>query len=54
MSDGWQEEVNVRRTISLPRELCERLADEAARQGRSVDELVAEFVSRGLEEAQAE
>jgi hypothetical protein len=50
MSEGWEEEATVRRTVSLPRELCDRLADEAARQGRSVDELIAEFVSRGLED----
>jgi len=50
MSEGWEEEVNVRRTLALPRELCDRLADEAARQGRSVDELIAELVSRGLEQ----
>jgi hypothetical protein len=50
MSEGWQEETHVRRTLSLPRELCDRLADEAARQGRSVDDLIAEFVTRGLDE----
>jgi CopG antitoxin of type II toxin-antitoxin system len=50
MPEGWKEGANVRRTVSLSRELCDRLADEAARQGRSIDELIAEFVRRGLEE----
>ena len=50
MREGWEEHVNVRRTVSLPRELCGRLVEEAARQERTVDELIAELVSRGLEE----
>jgi metal-responsive CopG/Arc/MetJ family transcriptional regulator len=50
MHEGWEEGANVRRTVSLPRELCDRLADEAARQGRSVDDLIAELVRRGLEQ----
>ena len=50
MPDGWEEQGTVRRTVSLPRELCDRLAEEAARQERSVDELIAELVSRWLEE----
>lgn len=50
MPEGWEEGPNVRRTVTLPRELCDRLADEAARQGRSVDELLAELVRRGLQE----
>jgi len=49
MPEGWEEGANVRRTVSLPRELCDRLADEAARQGRSVDDLIVELVRRGLE-----
>jgi plasmid stability protein len=35
-------------TVHLPDELRERLAAEAARRGKSVDELVAEMVAKQL------
>ena len=35
-------------TVHLPDELQERLAEEAARQGKSVDSLVAEMVAKQL------
>ncbi|MGH9021572.1 MAG: ribbon-helix-helix protein, CopG family [Acidimicrobiia bacterium] len=37
-------------TVHLPDEIARRLAAEAARQGRSVDELLAELVAAQLPE----
>lgn len=48
---GWEQEEMMRRTIVLPREICERLAAEAARRGVTVDELVAEYISAALGDA---
>jgi hypothetical protein len=48
---GWEQDEKVRRTVVLPREICERLAAEAARRGVTVDELVAEYVAAALGEA---
>jgi hypothetical protein len=47
----WEQEEKVRRTVVLPRDVCERLAAEAARRGVTFDELVAEYVAAGLGEA---
>jgi plasmid stability protein len=41
-------------TVHLPDELRERLAAEAARQGKNVDALVAEFVAAQLPAETAE
>jgi hypothetical protein len=47
----WEQEERVRRTVVLPRDICERLAAEAARRGVTFDELVAEYVAARLGEA---
>jgi hypothetical protein len=47
----WEQEERVRRTVVLPRDICERLAAEAARRGVAFDELVAEYVAARLGEA---
>jgi hypothetical protein len=48
---GWEQEEMMRRTVVLPREICERVAAEAARRGVTVDELIAEYIAAGLGEA---
>jgi hypothetical protein len=50
---GWEQEEMMRRTVVLPREICERVAAEAARRGATVDELIAEYIAAGLGEARA-
>jgi mycobactin lysine-N-oxygenase len=42
---------HVRRTVVLERDLCDRLATEAARRGVTFDELIAEYLAAGLGEA---
>ena len=48
---GWDEDEKVRRTVVLPRDVCEQLAAEAARRGMTFDELIAEYVAATLGEA---
>jgi hypothetical protein len=48
---GWEQEEIMRRTVVLPREVCERVAAEAARRGVTVDQLIAEYIAAGLGEA---
>jgi CopG-like RHH_1 or ribbon-helix-helix domain, RHH_5 len=45
----WERDDCVRRTVVLPTELAERLADEAERRGVSVSDLLAEYADDGLE-----
>lgn len=45
----WERDDCVRRTVVLPTELAERLADEAERRGLSVSDLLAEYADDGLE-----
>jgi hypothetical protein len=47
----WEQEEHVRRTIVLARDLCEKLATEAARREVTFDELIAEYLAAGLGEA---
>jgi hypothetical protein len=48
---AWEQDEMVRRTVALPRTICEGIAAEAARRGLTVDELVAEYVAAGLRDA---
>lgn len=45
----WERDDCVRRTVVLPTELAERLADEAERRGVSVSDLLAEYADDGLQ-----
>jgi len=44
----WEHDDCVRRTVVLPTELAERLADEAERRGLSVSDLLIEYADDGL------
>jgi hypothetical protein len=48
--EAWESSDAVRLSIVLPRELAERLADEAGRREISSCDLVVELVRRGLAE----
>ena len=44
----WERDDCVRRTVVLPTELAEQLAEEAERRGVSVSDLLAEYADDGL------
>ncbi len=44
----WESDDCVRRTMVMPTELAERLADQAQRRGLSVSDLLAEYARQGL------
>ncbi len=44
----WESDDCVRRTIVMPTELAERLADQAQRRGLSVSDLLTEYARVGL------
>jgi hypothetical protein len=48
--EAWESSDAVRLSIVLPRELAERLADDAGRREISSSDLVVELVRRGLAE----
>ena len=48
MSDVWEDDDCVRRTVVLPTELAERLAIRAGQRGLSVSDLLAEYAADGL------
>jgi hypothetical protein len=50
----WERDDCVRRTVVLPTELAERLADEAERRGLSVSDLLIEYADDGLKRESSE
>jgi hypothetical protein len=52
--DVWESDDCVRRTVVIPTELAERLADEAERRGLSVSDLLIEYADAGLRREGAE
>jgi hypothetical protein len=52
--DVWESDDCVRRTVVIPTELAERLADEAERRGLSVSDLLIEYADEGLRREGAE
>ena len=44
----WEGDDCVRRTVVLPVTLAKALADQAARRGLSVSDLLAEYAAEGL------
>ena len=50
----WEHDDCVRRTVVLPTELAERLADEAERRGLSVSDLLIEYADDGLKRESSE
>lgn len=48
--EAWESSDAVRLSIMLPRDLAERLADEAGRREVSPRDLAEQFVRRGLGE----
>jgi hypothetical protein len=50
----WESDDLVRRTIVIPRELAERLADEAERRDQGINELIVELAEQGLPEPAAD
>jgi hypothetical protein len=46
--DVWESDECVRRTIVIPTELAERLAEEAERRGLSISDLLVEYANDGL------
>jgi hypothetical protein len=44
----WESDDSVRRTVTMPAVLAERLAAEAERRGLSVSDLLAEYAEEGL------
>jgi hypothetical protein len=47
-NEVWERDDCVRRTVVLPNELAERLAEEAERRGVSVSDLLIEYADAGL------
>ncbi len=46
--EAWESDDCVSRTVVLPTELAERLANQAQRRGLSVSDLLAEYARQGL------
>ena len=50
----WESDELVRRTITIPRRLAERLAAEAERRDLGINDLIVELAEEGLPEPGAD
>ena len=50
----WESDELVRRTITIPRQLAERLAAEAERRDLGINDLIVELAEEGLPEPVAD
>jgi hypothetical protein len=50
----WESDELVRRTITIPRRLAERLAAEAERRDLGINDLIVELAEEGLPEPVAD
>src|SRR5207249_10121423 len=48
-NNGWEEAAGVRRTLYLPAELSRTLAQAAQEQGVTVNDLIVDFITQGLQ-----
>jgi hypothetical protein len=46
--EAWESDDAVRRTVTMPAVLAERLAAQAGRRGLSVSELLVDYAEEGL------